>query len=121
MLFPASDSGPWTGRSPTRHEVLYWSSGGLRRILRPVADPYNYWLATTNAEEREIKRLMKRLYGGSVRNAIDELVRLTSRCHTTEERSAVLEPYFEGRLAKVTRDEEVAPQDKAFFATRLPG
>ncbi len=79
---------------PSRHEVLYWSAGGLRRILRPIADPYTYWLATTSADEREMKRLMKQLYGGRVRNAIDELVRLTGHCHTTQERLAVLEPYF---------------------------
>jgi len=80
---------------PSRYEVLYWSDGGLRRMLRSVADPYTYWLATTDARERTIKRLMKERHGGNVRRTIEELVRLTGHCRNTEERMAVLEPYFE--------------------------
>ncbi len=90
---------------PSKHEVLYWSAAGLRRILRPVTDPYTYWLATTHAEEREMKRLMKQLHQGSVRNAIEDLVRLTAHCHTTAERMAALEPY----LKKALSTAETAP------------
>ncbi len=49
---------------PAQYEVLYWSAGGLRRILRPVTDPYTYWLATTDARERSVKRLMTELHAG---------------------------------------------------------
>lgn len=84
---------------PTRYEVLYWSDGGLRRILRSVADQHTYWLATTDARERTIKRQMKQLHGGSVRLAIEDLVRLTGHCRDTDERLAILEPYLEERLA----------------------
>lgn len=77
-----------------------WSAGGLRRILRPVTDPYTYWLATTDARERSVKRLMQELHGGSVKSIIEELVRLTGHCRTTDERLAILEPYIEKCLAE---------------------
>ena len=85
---------------PSRYEVLYWSDGGLRRILRSVADQHTYWLATTDARERSVKRLMKQLHGGSVSLAIEDLVRLTGHCRNTEERLAILEPYLQERLAE---------------------
>ena len=80
---------------PSRYEVLYWSDGGLRRLLRSVADPYTYWLATTDARERTLKQQMKQLHGDNVRQAVEELVRLTGHCRNTEERLAILEPYFQ--------------------------
>jgi hypothetical protein len=80
---------------PTKYEVLYWSDGGLRRILRSVADPYTYWLATTDAGEREMKRLMKERYG-NVRDAIEELVRVTADCQSTKDRISTLQTYFGG-------------------------
>jgi hypothetical protein len=84
---------------PSRYEVLYWSDGGLRRILRSVADQHTYWLATTDARERTIKRQRKQFHGGSVLLAIENLVRLTGHCGGTDERLAILEPYLEERLA----------------------
>ncbi|HVN81631.1 MAG TPA: hypothetical protein VMW38_21770 [Terriglobia bacterium] len=104
---------------PSKHEMLYWSAGGLRRILRPVTDPYTYWLATTNAEEREMKRQIKQRHGGNVRSAIDELVRLTGHCHTTPERSAILAPHLRYHLAKVSRNEEKTKQGKACQLTQI--
>jgi type IV secretory pathway VirB4 component len=80
---------------PSRYEVMYWSDGGLRRMLRSVADPYTYWLATTDARERTVKKRMKERFHGNVRQAMDELVKLTRNCRNTEERLAILEPYFE--------------------------
>jgi type IV secretory pathway VirB4 component len=85
---------------PSRYEVLYWSDGGLRRMLRSVADPYTYWLATTDARERSMKRLMKQRHGGNVRQAIEELVQLTGKCRTIEERLSILEPFFEQQARK---------------------
>jgi type IV secretory pathway VirB4 component len=79
---------------PSRYEVLYWSDGGLRRMLRSVADHYTYWLATTDARERTMKKLMKQRHGGNVRQAIEELVQLTGHCRNIEERLAILEPFF---------------------------
>ena len=79
---------------PSQHEALYWSAGGLRRILRPVRSLH--LLAGHDGRlGTEMKRLMKRLHHGNVRNAIEDLVRLTGHCRTTEERLAVLEPYLE--------------------------
>ena len=43
---------------------------------------------------------MKQLHGGSVRDAIEDLVRLTGHCRNTEERLAILEPYLEERLGE---------------------
>jgi type IV secretory pathway VirB4 component len=83
---------------PAQFEVLYWSAGGLRRILRPVTDPYTYWLATTDAREKTVKRRMKELHGGNVKSTIEELVRLTGNCRTTDERLAILEPHIESRM-----------------------
>jgi hypothetical protein len=79
---------------PSRHEVLYWSDGGLRRVLRfSAADPYTYWLATTDAEERAMKRRMKERFG-NIRAAIEELVRVTEGCQTVKERLSKLQTYF---------------------------
>jgi hypothetical protein len=69
----------------------------LRRILRPVTDPHTYWLATTQSEERDMRRLMTQLHHGSVGNAVNDLVRLTGQCRTTKERLEILEPYLEQR------------------------
>jgi type IV secretory pathway VirB4 component len=79
---------------PAKYEVLYWSDGGLRRILRSVADPYTYWLATTDAEERAMKRRMKGRFS-NVRSAIEELVRVTNDCQSTKDRISKLNAYFE--------------------------
>jgi type IV secretory pathway VirB4 component len=79
---------------PSKYEVLYWSDGGLRRILRSVADPYTYWLATTDAGERAMKRRMKERFG-NVRAAIEELVRVTEGCRNIGERLKTLQTYFE--------------------------
>jgi len=78
---------------PSRYEVLYWSDGGLRRILRSVADPYTYWLATTDAGERAMKRKMKERFG-NVRDAIEELVRVTADCRNIKDRISTLQNYF---------------------------
>jgi type IV secretory pathway VirB4 component len=78
---------------PSRYESLYWSAGGLRRMLRSVADPYTYWLATTDAAERTMKRRMKERLG-NVRAAIEELVRVAGNCRSVEDRIAKLKSYF---------------------------
>src|SRR5213596_2009909 len=65
-----------------------------------VAIQHTYWIATTDARERSVKRQMKQLHGGSVRLAIEDQVRLTGHCRNTEERLAILEPYLEERLAE---------------------
>ena len=80
----------------SHHEVLYWSDGGLRRILRAVTDPYTYWLATTDAGERAMKRQMKERFG-NVREAIEELVRVTGNCQSIEQRLLKLQTYFRGQ------------------------
>ena len=78
---------------PARGEVFYWADGGLRRILRSVANPYAYWLATTDAAEREMKRSMKERRGNA-KYALEELVRVTAGCQTTDERLSKLKTYF---------------------------
>ena len=80
---------------PTKYEMFYWSdNSGLRRILRSVADPYTYWLATTDAGERDMKRRMKERCR-NVRDAISELVRVTADCNSIEQRITKLTVYFE--------------------------
>ena len=79
--------------NPSRYEVFYWTQGGLRRQLRPLADPGTYWLATTDANERAMKRRMKERCG-NVHDAIDELVRVTAKCQSNKERVAALKTYF---------------------------
>jgi len=81
--------------NPARYEVMYWSAGGLRRYFRSVADPYTYWLATTDAEERSLKRKMKERFNGNVRAAIEELVNVTKNCNSNNERVETLKNYFE--------------------------
>ena len=94
---------------PAKHEVLYWSAGGLRRILRPLTDPHTYWLATTQSEERDMRRLMTQLHHGSVGNAVNDLVRLTGQCRTTKERLEILEPYLEQRLTGLVSEADLRP------------
>jgi type IV secretory pathway VirB4 component len=94
---------------PAKHEVLYWSAGGLRRILRPLTDPHTYWLATTQSEERDLRRLMTQLHHGHVGNAVNELVRLSGHCRTTKERLGILEPYLEERLAGLVSEDDLGP------------
>ena len=79
---------------PTIYEVFYWSDSGLCRLLRSVADPYTYWLATTNADERDMKRQMKARFG-NVKDAVTELVNVTKDCNSTEQRMTKLKTYFE--------------------------
>jgi hypothetical protein len=78
---------------PSKFEVLYWSDGGLRRILRSLADPYTYWLATSDAGERDMKRKMKERFG-NVSTAIEELVRVTADCRNIKDRLKTLNHYF---------------------------
>jgi type IV secretory pathway VirB4 component len=94
---------------PAKHEVLYWSAGGLRRILRPLTDPHTYWLATTQSEERDMRRLMTQLHRGHVGNAVNDLVRLAGHCRTTKERLGILEPYLEAHLERLVSEEDVRP------------
>jgi len=84
---------------PAKFEVFYWSDSGLRRSLRSVADPYTYWLATTDAGERDVKRQMKK-HCGNVKDAIEELVRVTADCLSIEQRVTTLKNYFEKKETK---------------------
>ncbi len=90
---------------PSRYEVLYWSASGLRRILRTVADPHTYWLASTDARERWVKKKMKERHKGNVKLAIEELVTLTRNCRNTDERMAILEPYLANHDHQITLQE----------------
>ncbi|HOB54194.1 MAG TPA: ATP-binding protein [Acidobacteriota bacterium] len=82
---------------PEHHEVLYWSAGGLRRILRPVTDRHTYWLATTDPAERAVRQQVKASCGGDVRRTIETLVRKTAGCASREKRLAALAAYLESR------------------------
>jgi len=76
---------------PDKRELLYWSSSGLRRILRPVTDNYTYWLATTQPTERHLRDRVKELCGGDVRKTIETCVRVTENCSSLTERIKALE------------------------------
>ena len=79
---------------PGRREVLYWSSSGLTRILRPVTDPYTYWLATTHPVERVARARVRRHAGGDINRAIEICVRETRGQATVEERTDKLDRYL---------------------------
>jgi len=79
---------------PEAHELLYWSAGGLRRILRPVTDPHTYWLATTDARERALRREVKARCGGDVRRAADACVEATRGARSRSERVRALEAWL---------------------------
>ena len=78
---------------PSRYQTLYWNDAGIRRILQSVADPYTYWLATTNAEERALKKRMK-AKTGSTKEAIEKLVEVTAGANSLEERTMKLKTFF---------------------------
>jgi len=88
---------------PDLHEVLYWSAGGLRRILRPVTDPYTYWLATTDPAERAVRQQIKDLNLGDVRETVEDCVRETAGRSSREARLAALESFLASRRDRTAR------------------
>ena len=88
---------------PEHHEFLYWSSGGLRRILRPLTDWHTYWLATTDPRERAVRAEVKALCGGDVRETVETCVRVTAAARTRDGRLQALEEYLEGRRERTSR------------------
>ena len=88
---------------PSRREVLYWSSAGLTRVLRPVTDPHTYWLATTHPLERTLRDRARELAGGDMSQAIGLCVRETAGAATVEERVARLERFLRqsGKILEV--------------------
>jgi len=77
-------------------EVLYWSSRGIRRVLRPLTDPHTYWTATTDPEERQLRAHVKEnFYGGDTGKTIDALADLTSEFQgSRSERAAFIRDHF---------------------------
>jgi len=71
----------YNGMSDSLREFLYWSSKGIRRILTPLTDPYTYWLATTNPDERILRKKIKsELFNGDTKRTIEAFVRETEGC-----------------------------------------
>jgi hypothetical protein len=63
----------------SEREFLYWSSKGIRRVLRPLTDPWTYWMATTDPAERMIRKRMKdEVCGGDTGRTIEKLVEITA-------------------------------------------
>jgi hypothetical protein len=79
--------------NPASGEALCWSRGRSPESPPPFTDPYTYWLATTNADELEMKRRMKERFA-NICDAIKELVRVTECYTTVEERLSKLRAYF---------------------------
>ncbi len=86
--------GQYYAMNGAKREFLYWSADGIRRILRPVTDPYVYWLATTDPEERFFRNAVKEQLGGDIRATIDTCVNLTKDCANHRERASALERYL---------------------------
>jgi len=86
---------------PERYELLYWSAGGLRRILRPVTDPHTYWMAATQAVERALRSDIKALCGGDVRQTIETCVRETFHTKTNKERIQTLDEYIQRKSSEI--------------------
>jgi len=94
---------------PEHHEFLYWSSGGLRRILRPLTDWHTYWLATTDPRERAVRAEVKALCGGDVRETVETCVRVTAGARTRDERLQALTEYLDGRRERTARLKKSKP------------
>lgn len=81
--------------NPAKRELMYWSADGLRRILRPLVDPYTYWLATTDPDERKIRSQIKDSFGGDIGQALDACVRETSLDHSVKDRVRDLRSFLD--------------------------
>jgi len=94
---------------PEHHEFLYWSSGGLRRILRPVTDAATYWLATTDPQERDLRRRVRERCGGDVRRTVETCVRETAGATSRPERLQALAAWLDRQapLAQPTENEPI--------------
>lgn len=86
----------YNGMSDSNREFLYWSAKGIRRVLTPLTDPYTYWLATTNPDERILRKKVKEsLFPGDTRKTIEALVRETACCEdSVEARVSVINDYL---------------------------
>ena len=80
----------------SQYQTLYWNDAGMRRILQSVSDPYTYWLATTNAEERAYKKRMREKMPNTM-ETIKKLVEVTAGSQSLEERTTKLKHYFGDR------------------------
>ena len=62
---------------PQRREMYYWTFSGLRRILSPVTDPYTYWLATTDPQERKLRKIFLETMNNDMKGAIEKIVEIS--------------------------------------------
>lgn len=71
----------YNGMSDLKREFLYWSSKGIRRVLTPLTDPYTYWLATTDPDERIIRKQVKNeCFARDTKRTIEACVTETLNC-----------------------------------------
>jgi type IV secretory pathway VirB4 component len=82
-------------------EFLYWSSKGIRRVLKPLTDPFTYWMATTDPGERMLRKRMKDdVCGGDTGRTLEELACLTGDLHGDRtERIKTISEYIDRSVA----------------------
>lgn len=88
----------------SEREVLYWSSKGIRRVLSPLTDPFTYWIATTDPEERLIRSRMKEeICEGDTDKTIDKLVSLVKNFEGNRvERISFIESFLNNKTENGT-------------------
>ena len=91
---------------PQRREMYYWSFSGLRRILSPVTDPYTYWLATTDPQERKLRKIFLEIMKDDMKSAIEKIVEVTGGA-TGKEKLSGIKKFLIGQHREIAEKYEI--------------
>lgn len=84
---------------PRYREMLYWSSGGVRRVLRMPSDNFSYWLATTDPDEKYYRKLIRDEFcDGDLKKAIEKIIEIVIGSATHREKISRLKAFAEEKL-----------------------
>lgn len=83
-----------------KREFFYWSASGIRRILKNIADPYTYFIATDNPVEKILREKLKENIG--LKGAVEKLVEITKGVAESEEREKICKEYMEDLRKKIS-------------------
>ncbi len=76
-------------------EFFLWRSHGETRVLQPIADPYTYWISTTDPTDRKLRSQMKEMMG-EMNAAIEKLVELTAGIDKRDKKQKAVEEFLNG-------------------------
>jgi type IV secretory pathway VirB4 component len=76
-------------------EFILWRAHGETRVLQPIADPYTYWISTTDPIDRKLRASMKDLKG-NMNDAINQLVMLTAGLDKRDQKQKAVDAYLKG-------------------------